>query len=167
MDPMMMLVVGWTLVGGFVFTTIVTCLSLVGVIKFADKKQQQKLFAVLVVELLVGVGAKVLGAATLDQAGVAHTIGETGRNAGIAEVVSVLAEPTTAGAPTIDRAQLDTVANLFRPVPGTVMAKDISDLRAKIQQLPAGTVKHEDVKTLKNTEIIKKLPVMSREFRTQ
>jgi hypothetical protein len=51
------LIVGYTLAGALVFTVVVTCLSLVGWIKFADAGQQNKLFAVLIVELVaVGVG---------------------------------------------------------------------------------------------------------------
>ena len=50
-------VIGWALVLGFVFTVAMTCLSLVGWVDFADKRQQQRLFVVLVVELVViGVG---------------------------------------------------------------------------------------------------------------
>lgn len=43
-DPMMALVVGWTLVGAFAFTLLITCFSLVGWVKFVDPKQQRKLF---------------------------------------------------------------------------------------------------------------------------
>ena len=51
------LIVGYTLAGALVFTAIITCLSLVGWIKFADQAQQNKLFYVLIVELVViGVG---------------------------------------------------------------------------------------------------------------
>ncbi len=46
------LVVAYTLAGAFVFTVFVTCLSLVGWIKFANSKQQQKLFATLIVEVV-------------------------------------------------------------------------------------------------------------------
>lgn len=47
------LIVAYTLTGAFVFTVVITCLSLVGWIKFADKKQQRKLFGCLIVELVV------------------------------------------------------------------------------------------------------------------
>lgn len=46
------LVIAYTLAGAFVFTVIITCLSLIGWIKFADKKQQKKLFTCLIVELI-------------------------------------------------------------------------------------------------------------------
>ena len=47
------LVIAYTLAGAVVFTVIMTCLSLVGWIKFANPKQQNKLFYVLIVELVV------------------------------------------------------------------------------------------------------------------
>ena len=46
------LAIAYTLAGAVVFTVIVTCLSLVGWIKLADSKQQNKLFYVLIVELI-------------------------------------------------------------------------------------------------------------------
>ncbi|MDB5471888.1 MAG: hypothetical protein JWR84_3448 [Caulobacter sp.] len=47
------LIIAYTLVGAFVFTVIVTCGSLIGLIKFSDPDQQKKLFTVLVVEVVV------------------------------------------------------------------------------------------------------------------
>ena len=51
----MELIIGYTLVGAFVFTVIVTIFSMLGWVKFADKAQQQKLFSILVVELVIGI----------------------------------------------------------------------------------------------------------------
>jgi hypothetical protein len=48
------LIIAYTLVGAFVFTVVITCMSLVGWIKFANKKQQQKLFAALIIQLVIG-----------------------------------------------------------------------------------------------------------------
>jgi hypothetical protein len=47
------LIVAYTLVGAFVFTVAITCMSLIGWIKFANKKQQQKLFATLIIQLVI------------------------------------------------------------------------------------------------------------------
>lgn len=47
------LIIGYTLVGAFVFTVIITCLSLVGLVEFANPKQQQALFGALILELVV------------------------------------------------------------------------------------------------------------------
>ena len=74
MDPLMQLVVGWTLVGGFVFTVVVTLLSLVGVVKFADPRQQRALFGALVLELIVGVGGQAVGAWRFDARAVAADV---------------------------------------------------------------------------------------------
>jgi hypothetical protein len=48
------LIIAYTLVGAFVFTAVVTCLSLVGLVKFSDPDQQKKLFYVLIVEVVTG-----------------------------------------------------------------------------------------------------------------
>jgi hypothetical protein len=51
------LIVAYTLTGALVFTVVITCMSLVGWIQFADQAQQNKLFLVLIVELVsVSVG---------------------------------------------------------------------------------------------------------------
>lgn len=47
------LVIAYSLVGSFLFTLVVTCLSLVNVIKSIDKKLKRKLINVLVVEVAV------------------------------------------------------------------------------------------------------------------
>jgi hypothetical protein len=52
------LVLGWTCVGVFIATAIITLLALVKIIKLADKKYLDRLFAILIVEVIVvGVGA--------------------------------------------------------------------------------------------------------------
>jgi hypothetical protein len=52
-DVLIRFAVAWTLVGAFVFTVVVTCLSVIGVVKFADAKQQEQLFAALVLQLAI------------------------------------------------------------------------------------------------------------------
>ena len=54
------LAVAYTALGVFIFTAAITCLSLIGVVQFAKKSQQSKLFYVLVVEIAV-VGAGYFG----------------------------------------------------------------------------------------------------------
>ena len=52
------LTIAYTILGAFIFTAIITCLSMVGVVKFARPSQQSKLFATLIVEIvIVSVGA--------------------------------------------------------------------------------------------------------------
>ncbi len=47
------LIMAYTLVGGVIFTVIVTNLSLIGWVKFADNNQQQALFKALIIEVVV------------------------------------------------------------------------------------------------------------------
>ncbi len=47
------LAISYTLLGAFIFTVVATCLSLIGIVKFVYPKQQNKLFGVLIVELIV------------------------------------------------------------------------------------------------------------------
>lgn len=47
------IIVAYTLVAVFVFTAIITSLSMVGVVKFAHSSQQKTLFKVLIVELVI------------------------------------------------------------------------------------------------------------------
>jgi hypothetical protein len=47
------LIVAYTMTGALVFTVVITCFSLVGWIEFADRSQQNKLFGVLIVELVI------------------------------------------------------------------------------------------------------------------
>ncbi len=49
---MMQLVIAWTCVGVFVATCVITLLALVGVIKLADKKYLDRLFTVLILEVV-------------------------------------------------------------------------------------------------------------------
>jgi predicted nucleic acid-binding Zn-ribbon protein len=48
------LAISYTLALAFVFTVIITCLSMLGWVKFADPKQQKRLFVAVVVQLAVG-----------------------------------------------------------------------------------------------------------------
>jgi len=51
---LMKLVIAWTLIGAFIITVILVLASMVGWVKFADQKQQNKLFYVILVELASG-----------------------------------------------------------------------------------------------------------------
>jgi hypothetical protein len=54
-------IIACTLAGAFVFTVIITCLSLVGWVKFADSSQQKKMFYILIVQLVSGCVAFFFG----------------------------------------------------------------------------------------------------------
>lgn len=61
--PIIKLLIAYTILGAFIFTVLATCLSLVGLVKFARPSQQSKLFTILIVELVticIGVFANLL-----------------------------------------------------------------------------------------------------------
>ncbi|WP_308365093.1 MULTISPECIES: hypothetical protein [unclassified Microbulbifer] len=56
-QELIQIIIGYTCVGAFVFTVVITCLSLAGWVKLANSDQQKKLFTIIIVEIaLVGVG---------------------------------------------------------------------------------------------------------------
>ena len=134
MDPMMKLVVGWALVGAFVFTLAVTCMSLVGWIRFADKAQQRRLFQVLIVELVAGVAANAFGGIRLDTGPVKRSLRDQGANVALMEVFDAAVSPT-AVTPADPRVLRDIVDHLrVADDPEAAAARD--RLRAAI---PEGT----------------------------
>ena len=82
------LIIAYTLVGAFVFTVIVTLLSMVGWIKFADKSQQTKLFSILIVELIIGVLGFFFNFLNYSPSGVQEQIQEEIRNDSALETLS-------------------------------------------------------------------------------
>ena len=49
--------IGYTVLGAFIFTVVITCLSLVGMVTFSNQRQQRILFFALILELpLLGLG---------------------------------------------------------------------------------------------------------------
>ena len=70
------LLIAYTFVGALIFTVVITCLSLVGWIKFADPAQQKKLFSILIVELVGGCLAFFLNFLSLEYLPVAKSIGD-------------------------------------------------------------------------------------------
>ena len=51
------LAIAYTLLGAFIFTVVITLLSLIGVVEFKSAKQQAALFGALILEIVaVGVG---------------------------------------------------------------------------------------------------------------
>jgi hypothetical protein len=55
------LIVAYTLVGAFIFTTVITLLSMVRIVRFVDPSQERQLFKVLILELAVGCVTFFLG----------------------------------------------------------------------------------------------------------
>lgn len=46
------LIIAYVLIGAFIFSVIMTCLSLIGIVKFLKPNQQNKLFTILIVEVV-------------------------------------------------------------------------------------------------------------------
>lgn len=140
MDDMMKLVIGWTIVGGFLFTTVITLLSLIGWVRFADARQQRKLFTVLVVELVVGAGAQVLGGARLD----AREVAEEQKAAGSAEAILVAVDDMldTEGTQRVqpEKEQLSRLLQRVQPKAGTEQATKVEQMRAEVAKLPPGKI---------------------------
>ena len=82
------LIIAYTLVGAFVFTVIVTLLSMVGWIKFADKAQQTKLFSILIVELIIGVLGFFFNFLNYSPSGVQGQLQEEVRNDSVIDTLS-------------------------------------------------------------------------------
>ncbi|WP_205502451.1 hypothetical protein [Rufibacter psychrotolerans] len=70
------LVISYTLLGVLVFTAVITCLSLIGLVKFADSKQQQKLFYALIIEIIGGSIAVFFNFLSINPQSVANRIGD-------------------------------------------------------------------------------------------
>ena len=156
MDPMMQLVVGWTLVGGFVFTVIVTCLSLIGVVKFADPKQQGMLFKALVLQLVVGVGGKFAGALRFDAAAVgADVYAEGTLNGGAAVSEALIASMPTAEAVESSRAAVvGAVEGLSLPAASSAQIKRVELLEG----LRVASDREALSRTLHDAQSIRRIP---------
>lgn len=116
--------------GAVVFKMIMTGLSLVGRIKFADSAQQKKLFAGRIVELVIGVGAKACGGATLNREVVGVALEHRGRNQAVVEVIGALeAAPS-------DRTQINALVGLIPPVNGETTAENTARVHAEFSSLP-------------------------------
>ena len=140
MNEMMALVIGWTLVGGFVFTVVLTLLSLPGWIRFADKKQQQKLFAAIVLELLVGgVGWGVDGL-KFDASDVGEGVRIQGKNEALLEFMDQNENLT--------KKQATNLTERLDPSRDPRIGEIQLDLLKTIKELPPGTLEHASFQRL-------------------
>jgi len=86
---MIQLVIAWTCVGVFVATAIITLLALVGVIRLAEKKYLDRLFKVLILEIVgvcIGIFAGKIELPKAVEDRVAGKGEEKGREAAVAEI---------------------------------------------------------------------------------
>lgn len=161
MTPMMKLVIGWTIVGGFVFTMIVTCLSLVGWIKFADPRQQQKLFYALIIEVVVLAGAMVLRGARLDVKNVAREVETHGGNLALAGAIKDMLDKAGRGELAVEKAQLEVLADQLQPEVGASKTQAATwnertnALRSAIRELPEGRVSSDASKKLSTHHVLR------------
>lgn len=156
MNELMLLVIGWTIVGGFVVTMILTCLSLVGWVKFADKRQQSKLFSALIVEVVVGAGSWAAGGAKFDPEPVQKGLHQEGANMAIRDVVSASLEAGPNRAAMLDKSQLIWLVDRIQPSPKGEEGLQKEQLQTTIRALPEGKLHPETVKSLKNAAFLKK-----------
>lgn len=153
MDESMKLVLGWTIVVAFVFTTAITCMSLIGWVTFAHKKQQYGLYSALIVELVVGSAGGATKAMRLDASAVSEELKTEGANQEISSVISD-AVGGASGAPVADKEQLTKLVERIRVKPGTVAAQKKEDLRAAVFKLPAGALKASDVGAIRRADLL-------------
>jgi hypothetical protein len=156
MDPTMSVAIGWTIVGGFVFTMIVTCLSMVGWVRFADRSQQKRLFTLLIVEVVVGAAAPALGVrydaigAGEEQQAAGREVGERyGSDSAFLLVADELLKSDDAQRPPPDKRTLQWLLDQVDPKDETVDAEKLAKLRADVAALPSGKIDPSKAKALR------------------
>lgn len=149
MDEMMKLVIGWTIVVAFVFTTIVTCMSLVGWIKFASKKQQQGLYAALILELVVGGAGKLTGNMSYSPDETGEILRSEGATGLIEAELDAAGRAPAGSNAAIDRETLERLVGHINPVQGSKVAERKAGLLTEIRNLPAGRLSPEGIQRLR------------------
>jgi len=154
----MALVVGWALVGAFVFTLVITCLSLVGWVKFTTPSQQKKLFTVIILEMVVVFGGSLVGVVRLNPVPVREALKTQGANEEIVTALSTaLTDASTTGAGVTKeqaRLQLDRINTTRDPQ----LAHVRDELRTKINALPSGPIPAPTAKQLSRSGLFMRVP---------
>jgi hypothetical protein len=145
-------VVAWTIVGAFVFTVLITCLSLVGWVRFADRAQQQKLFQVLIVEVGGGVAAQVTGAAQFNPAAVSDDLKAQGANEAYAGTLDDLLAGAGDAEPTLSRETAEKLVERIDTKRHPRLAPE--DLRNSLRRLPSGPIAPAAAKELRKSRLI-------------
>jgi hypothetical protein len=149
MDDLMKLVMGWTIVGGFIFTMVITCLSLVGWVRFADPRQQKRLFSVLIVEVVAAAGAHVVGAVNLSVSDTREKVETSGANQAYLTAAEDMLESDPAQRTPPDKAQITRVISRIKVTPGTAQAMQVETLKKAVSDLPAGSIDPRAAKDLR------------------
>ena len=149
MDPLMGLVVGWTLVVAFVILLGGTVLSVFGLVKFADKSQQKKLFQVLLVESVASIGGLAFGGARLDVSGVSEHLKTEGNNEAIAGIL--LDKLGTEGntAPSITKEDAQNLVERVKVPKGGWTSPFKTQLEEHVKRLGPGIIKPQAAKELR------------------
>jgi len=145
----MALVIGWTIVGAFLFTTVITCLSLIGWVKFADAKQQRKLFSALIIEVVVAAGGKAVGGVQLDPSPVEASIKSDGKAEADLETAGDMLESSPEHGALPDKERLGRLIGRIRVKPGTPQESQLRELKTEFATLPAGVITVDRAKTLR------------------
>lgn len=93
----MKLIIAYALTGSFLFTLIVTCLSLINVVKSIDKKLKRKLINVLIVEVAVIAVGSFSDLLNLDPAKASNIVREEGQEEAKSEIANMLIEGIAPG----------------------------------------------------------------------
>ena len=91
------LIIAYALTGSFVFTLVVTCLSLINIVKSIDKKLKRKLINVLVVEVAVIAVGSFSNILNLDPAKASNIIRKEGREEERTKIANMLIEEIAPG----------------------------------------------------------------------
>lgn len=163
-DEVFKLVIGYTLVGALVFTVVMTCLSLVGWVRFAHPAQQKKLVAVLVVELVGGSAAWFVGGLRLDGQEVADEIADTGERSGEERERQRILGETLPQLAVLDQAQFEGYLRALAVDPASERGREAAtlhgEIRSQVLAVPAGTaVLSPDV--MRRVEELSTRPVMT------
>ena len=148
MTELMSLIVGWALVGAFVFTVVITCLSLVGWVELKSKKQQAKLFQVVVLELVVVFGGSLVGVLRLNPAPVRDALKTQGANEEIATALSSALKEVATRGPGITKEEASKQLQRINVARDIQLAPLKDELSATINALPAGTISPAQAKQL-------------------
>jgi hypothetical protein len=155
MDEVMKLVIGWTIVVAFLFTTVLTCLSLIFKNIFAKKTQQHGLYVALILELVVGTAANVSGKVSFNPERTAKIVQSEGAAAIVSAALQDAIETPADSTRTTDKAQLERWVGRLNVVPGTAVAEQKTELEHAVRRLPAGRLKPEDVQDLRDTRMLR------------
>jgi len=148
MTELMALVVGWALVGAFVFTLLVTCLSLVGWIQFKYPEQQRRLFSALIIEIVLAVGGSALGRVRFGVKAVEDALKSRGANEEIVATLRSGIRDAEAGGTGLTRDQAERLIGRIDVGSDRTLAREKAALHLKVSALPSGWISPKAARNL-------------------